>query len=57
MLISIGDLTLKVRSSEKQYVCKILKLIPDEGKAIKAKNAPERPGSKNRGNFRCAISA
>ena len=57
MLISTGDLTLKVRSSQKQYVCKILKLIPDKGKALKVKNAPERPGSDNGGGFRCAISA
>lgn len=57
MLISTGDLTLKGRSSQKKYVYKILKLIPGEGKVLKAKNAPERPGSKNGGNFRCAISA
>ena len=51
MVISIDDLTLKVRSSQKQYVCKILKLIPGEGKALEVKNTPERPESKNGGNF------
>ena len=35
MLISTGDLTLKVRISRKQYVYKILKLIPGEGKGAK----------------------
>ena len=35
MLISTGDLTLKLRSSRKQYVYKILKLILGEGKAAK----------------------
>jgi len=51
MMISTENLTHKVRSSQKQYVYKMLKLIPNEGKALKAKNAPERPGLKNGGSF------
>ena len=33
---------------------KILKLMPGKGKkALKKENAPEKPGTKNGGSFRC----
>lgn len=35
MLILIGDSTLKVKSSQKQHVYKILKLMPGKGKSAK----------------------
>ena len=51
MLISLGGLTLKVRSSRKQYVYKILKLIPSEGKGAKGEKRIRKARIKEQRQF------
>ena len=51
MLISTGGLTLKVRSSGKQYDYKILKIIPSEGKGAKGEKHIIKDRIKERRQF------
>ena len=51
MLISIGGLTLKIRSSRKQYFLKNLKLIHGEGKGAKGEKHIREARIKEQGQF------
>ena len=51
MLISIGDSTLKVKSSQKQHVYKILKLMPGKGKSAKGGKRTRKAQIKERRQF------
>ena len=51
MLISIGDSTLKVKSSQKQHVYKILKLMPSKGKSAKGGKSTKKARIKERRQF------
>ena len=51
MLISIGDSTLKVKSSQKQHVYKILKLMTGKGKSTKSGKRTRKAQIKERTQF------
>ena len=51
VLISIGYSTLKVKSSQKQHVYKILKLMPGKGKSTKGEKRNRKARIKERRQF------